>query len=169
MNEIIFRPIQKEDIEAVFSVAKESWEFIYNGVFKEKYINYNLEKYYSKNFLLNQILEVKSGEQFFCVAINSSKIIGFCNIVQRNKEMELARLYLLPDCIGKGIGKKFLELGEEFVLVKGFKKYFCYVGKYNETGKNFYLRNGFKYVTSKDKDDEENNDYQFYMEKILVP
>ena len=167
MGEINFRELQEKDVAEIYNVAKESWKFTYELVFKEEFINFYLNKYYSKEALLFCIQKVKLQEQFFYIAEDDLKIVGYCNVIFNGNEMELARMYLLPDYIGREIGKKLLELSERYIKLKGFKKYICYVNKFNKIGQKFYTKYGFKRLPVKDKTDIENNDYQWCMEKII--
>ena len=75
---------------------------------------------------------------------------------------KLYRIYLLPDYIGQGLGRRLLERGETFLLEHGINTYFCFVHKDNEMGKRFYIRSGFQHIPEKDHDDEWN------MEKNLA-
>ncbi len=54
-----------------------------------------------------------------------------------------------------------IELGEEYVIKSGSKKYFCFVHNRNEIGKQFYLRKGFRHIADNDHEDE------WFMEKVL--
>lgn len=167
MLNVTFKIISEEDIVGVKSVATKAWFYTYGQFLKHEYIKQYIEKNYSYNLLYNQISRIKSSDEFFTVVLEDKEVIGFCNILNRSNEAELARLYLLPSFIGKGLGKQLLYKGELFIKTKGKEKYFCYVHKDNDLGQKFYLRNGFKYIPEKDLSDEINNDCQTYMEKEL--
>jgi hypothetical protein len=55
-----------------------------------------------------------------------------------------------------------LQQGEAFVLAHGLDSYFCFVHQYNEVGKRFYLRRGFRHVAAQDREKE------WYLEKSLA-
>ena len=167
MLNVTFKIISEEDIVGVKSVATKAWFYTYGQLLKHEYIKQYIEKNYSYDLLYNQISRVKSSDEFFTVVLEDKEVIGFCNILNRSNEAELARLYLLPNFIGNGLGQQLLYKGELFIKAKGKEKYFCYVHKDNDLGQKFYLRNGFKYIPEKDLSDEINNDCQTYMEKEL--
>ena len=99
---------------------------------------------------------------FFGVAVSSSQIVGFCNLGDRGQGMELLRIYLLPDFIGKGIGRNLLALGEKFAIARGHRTYFCCVHPDNELGKEFYRKSGFQHIPQRDLADE------WYLEKRII-
>ncbi|MEL7002057.1 MAG: GNAT family N-acetyltransferase [Bacteroidota bacterium] len=48
-------------------------------------------------------------EQNILVLEVESKIIGFCSIVEEVQNYEILHLWILPEYIGKGLGKKLLD------------------------------------------------------------
>ena len=130
-------------------------------------MDYYLSKWYSLELLESQINSVEQEKEFFYVAIHSTLVAGYCNIAPRENGMELSRLYLLPEYIGKEIGKKLLKLGEDFLGSKGINKYYCFVNRGNDLGMRFYRRNGFKNVPGKDLNNLEKHECHFYMEKQI--
>ncbi len=55
---------------------------------------------------------------------------------------ELFRIYLLPEYIGKGTGRRLLLRWEEFLSERGVRKYAVYIHSKNKIGKDFYRKNG---------------------------
>ena len=168
MEDINYRQVENEDLRAVKETAEIAWHFTYKDILEKEVLNHYLSTWYSLESLENQIDNIKHGKEFFYVATtNNGKIVGYCNIGSREDGMELARLYLLPEYIGKGIGKKLLQLGEDFLKSKNITKYYCYVNKGNKIGIDFYKRNGFKNVSEKDLSNPEKQECQYYMEKTI--
>jgi GNAT superfamily N-acetyltransferase len=75
---------------------------------------------------------------------------------------ELLRIYLLPEYIGKGVGKKLLSFGESFLRRKKVNRYIVSAHAKNRLAIEFYLRNGFSRSKGKDKGGE------IYFEKNLL-
>ncbi len=161
LDDVVFREIREADASSIHAVALEAWRYTYDGIFDQHFIENFVNRNYSKEAILSLIPQIKSGSMFFSVAQYGSKVIGFCNIGIAKQSAQLYRIYILPDFIGQGIGQKFLELGETFVVAHGLDSYFCYVHKNNEIGKQFYLKSRFRHIFIKDKDDE------WFMEKKL--
>lgn len=162
---IEYRPFQNGDEREVYAVVLKSWRHAYGGIYSPEFIENFINTHYAPEKLRSLLPKLKKGKMFFQVAVdnNRNKIVGFCNIGDRGEGMELFRIYLLPSYIGKGIGKRLLQLGEEFIKSKGINKYFCYVHKNNQLGINFYLKSGFKHISKRDKE----KDDEWCMEKEL--
>jgi len=139
----------------------EAWRHTYSMIFDQQFIEDFVNRHYAPKATLSLFPRIRSGSMFFHIAECASKVIGFCNIGINKQSAELYRIYLLPAFMGQGIGQRFLELGETFVVEHGLDSYFCFVHKNNEFGKRFYFRSGFKHISEKDKDDE------WFMEKSL--
>jgi len=161
-DEIKFRALREEDVEQVYEVALESWKYTYRDIFDPQFIENFVNRNYAPKVSVSLLPHIEAGQQFFHVAVSEDAVIGFCHIAETRQEMELLRIYLRPASIGKGTGVKLLELGEAFVKTKGYSTYFCFVHQNNETGKRFYLKNGFVHIPEKDQDDE------WYMEKATA-
>lgn len=161
LSNVVFRPIREWDALGIYSVALEAWHFTYRGIFDQQFIEEFVNRHYAPEATHSLFSRIRSGSMFFDVAEYESNIVGFCNIGVHERSAQLYRIYLLPAFIGRGIGKKFLELGEAFVAEQGIDSYFCFVHARNEIGKRFYLRSGFEHLSEKDRDDE------CFMEKRL--
>ena len=148
MANIKYRQLCKSDFDKIYIVALEAWNYTYKDIFTPAYIKNYIDKFYAKEVMEKQFPLVEKGEMFFEVAEKNGNIIGFCNIeLKSDDKAELLRIYLKPSYIGKGIGKKLLLHGEEFLISKNVKKIYCYAHKENKLGRQFYLNNGFE-ITS---------------------
>jgi ribosomal protein S18 acetylase RimI-like enzyme len=67
----------------------------------------------------------------------------------------------LPKYIGKGIGRKLLQLGEEFLRAKMAKRYYVSAHRKNRLAVEFYIRSGFTRAPGRDAGGE------VYLEKRL--
>ncbi len=161
MAEIVYRQLRESDASSVQAVALEAWRHTYHMIFEPQFIEDFVRRNYAPEVTVSLLPRIESGGMFFDVAEHESKIVGFCNIGLIEQRAQLLRIYLLPPYIGQGLGRKLLQLGEEFVVSRGISTFFCYVHKDNGLGKGFYLRNGFRHVAEKDNEDE------WYMEKTL--
>ncbi len=160
-RDLIIRQLQESDADKIHSIALEAWQFTYQNIFEQTFIEEYVNRNYSKESIISLLPEIQSGSVLFEVAECESRIVGFCNLGFNNNEAALYRIYLLPAFIGQGIGKKMLEHCEAFVKEHGAASYSCYVHKDNEIGVQFYVKSGFKHITGKDKGDK------WYMEKII--
>lgn len=162
MEGIVLRQFRQGDGVRVQTVALESWRHTYKEIFPADFVNQFVARNYSPESLESLAALVEAGSMFFCVAVAPEGVVGFSNIWDRGNGMELLRIYLLPAYIGKGVGRKLLAAGEEFIRAHGSNRYFCMVHKRNQLGLNFYFRNQFRHVETEDHDDE------MYLEKRLA-
>ena len=70
--------------------------------------------------------------------------------IRFQKITKLERLYLLPECIGQGLGKALFDFNLSLIKTNQQKGIWLYVWKENETAIAFYQNKGFKIVGSFD-------------------
>jgi GNAT superfamily N-acetyltransferase len=162
MENVVLRQFRQGDGVGVQAVARAAWRHTYKEIFPADFIDQFVATNYSPESLESLVVLIEAGSMFFSVAVMQEVMVGFSNIWDRGRGMELLRIYVLPAYIGKGLGGKLLIAGEEFVRARGSNRYFCMVHKRNQLGLNFYRRNQFRHVESKDHDDE------MYLEKDLA-
>ena len=143
MSDIGYRRLKKDDLQAVRQVASESWKHAYRNIFDDSYIKEWVEANYSIKTLSIILSESETGKAFFYVAESEGRVIGFAHIGDRGNGWELLRIYLLPEYMGGGIGTRFIQLGEHFLITKKASKYVAFVHKDNFPAIGFYKRNDF--------------------------
>ena len=151
-----------DDAEAVQAVARAAWHFTYRDIFEAAFIDQFVDTNYAPSGLRALVSRIEAGQTFFAVAVRGDGIVGFCQIGQTPQGAELFRIYLLPDCVGQGVGSRLLAAGEQYLRRHGYDRYGCYVHRANEIGKRFYAKQGFRHVPERDRDDE------YRMEKRLI-
>ena len=162
-----YRQLSKSDFEQIYNVALEAWNHTYKDIFTPAYMKNYIDKFYSKETMQKQLPLIEKEEMFFEVAEENKNIIGFCNIeIKDTDKAELLRIYLKPSYIGKGIGKKLLLHGEEFLISKNIKKLYCYAHKENKLGRQFYLKKCYE-ITSEEPNELFNNECDYLFEKEL--
>lgn len=152
-----YRALRKADIPEIQEVALKAWTFAYRRYsLSQRHIQNFVKTRYSRESFEKYVLpSVQKGNSQFILATDKRKIIGYANAGPGAWSWELYRIYLLPEYIGKGIGKKLLTLSEQFLRSKKARKYHCYVWKENKAGLDFYKRNGFVKLEAKDKNKAE--------------
>jgi GNAT superfamily N-acetyltransferase len=106
---------------------------------------------------------MRKGVEWFYVALEGGRVIGFSHLSHGRMGWELLRIYLLPEYMGKGIGRKLLLLGEAFLGRRRVRRYIVSAHAKNRRAREFYLRNEFVRTKGKDKGGE------IYFEKKLPP
>ena len=132
------RDMDKRDIKAVQSVARESWKTTYNGIIPMEIQESFLGSAYSDD-MMHKRLEVSS----LYVAEVTGEIVGFANFstVKQGGIAELGAIYLLSEYHGEGIGTALLQEGIK--NLKGAQSLITDVEKENKSGVTFYQAKGF--------------------------
>ena len=149
---IRYRTLRKRDVEQIQAVALKAWRHTYKNIYKPKTIRRYVSSYYSDESFANFVLPaIMKGADWFYVALEDGDVIGYAHVGKRRAGWELFRIYLLPRYIGKGIGKRLMQLCEKALKAKRANSYFLFVHSGNKLGKAFYLRNGFIRVKSRNR------------------
>lgn len=110
----------------------------------------NVEKYNEDelNFLLTQrgaveTVKRESAVERYYVAAEDDRIIGMVSI----KDSHITKLYVHPDCHGRGIGKKMFNIAKDEIIKSGFHGMNAVA--IGESAVPFYERMGMKIVGRK--------------------
>ena len=160
-----YRVLRRKDVPEVQSVALKAWKFAYRryGLSLKLIEKFVLERYSTDSFEKTVLPSIQKGEAQFYLATEKGKIIGYSNTGPGVWGWELYRIYLLPEYIGKGVGKRLLLLCEDFLRGKKARKYHAYVWEKNKAALDFYKRNGFARLEGKNK-----NKVEICIEKKLT-
>ncbi len=117
-----------------------------------------MAEYYSDKSFDVILPRVETRESWFDVALDGRRVVGYANGGRRTRPWgspfrkaqvrnlrlgwELFRIYLFPEYIGKGIGRRLLLRWEAFLRQNGVRGYTVYVHSRNKMGKDFYRRSG---------------------------
>ena len=142
-------------------VARKAWMHTYRETVPVTLINRFLAERYSDSSFEKVFQSIARDSSQFYLVLDRQKIVGYANVRRGQRGWELYRIYLLPEYIGKGIGRRLLKLGEQFFKRKNAGKYYVYVYSRNKRALDFYSKNGFVGVKEKDKKPE------LYLEKRL--
>ncbi len=135
MENIEYRPMQKEDIDYIYKLGKE---------------NFGSETQYSWDWSISKIKEYITssfGTAFVCV--HEDKIVGFA--LAQNKYSEQKKglawftyIMVINDFQSKGIAKKLLSMVESSLKEKGVKEIITDIYEDNKNSLNFFEKQGFE-------------------------
>jgi len=80
MNAISYRALRMDDVDAVFDVAREAWQFTYATLLDSAFIDQFVRTHYAPDRLRVLVPLVAAQRMFFDVALDGDQVIGFCNI-----------------------------------------------------------------------------------------
>lgn len=135
------RLAQLEDVSQISLVLAESWKSAYRGIVDNDYLD-SLKTTHWGEFLTNGL----SGDAVFSmVLLENQSIIGATILSKSEKqgEVHMVSLYLLPDKIGKGYGHKFYCEIENEMKSRGYARCVLDVLRNNKRAIRFYKAHGF--------------------------
>lgn len=106
------------------------------------------EEYVRQAFSIEALtVAVKDKKQLFLVAVEGGKLIGFAQTIRDDKKAaELDRIFLIPECTGRGIGTRLLNKTLDVLRSEGTRRLTVKAGKDETLARRFYEKNGFKLV-----------------------
>ena len=157
------RPATVVDAAAIHLVALESWPATYQHIFAPEVISSFLDRNYSVEALEQAIsFTLRDSFRVFEVAVDeSSRVVGFLQMADKDGQAFVWRVYVLPECQRQGIGAAFLARLEDHLRAHSRASYGLMVHGKNEIGKAFYLQHGFVHRPEQDQEGE------WFMQKDL--
>jgi ribosomal protein S18 acetylase RimI-like enzyme len=150
---IQIRKATRADLLQLVEIARKSFLEAFTANNKLE----NVMAYLNEAFTETQFeKELANPNSTFFIALSQDEIIGYTKVnlvpaqtdIHDPESLEIARLYLLKDYIGLGLGKKLLELAVDFARQSNKKYIWLGVWEHNPRAINFYERNGFKKFSS---------------------
>ncbi|MCH5349075.1 MAG: GNAT family N-acetyltransferase [Oscillospiraceae bacterium] len=135
------RPITSSDDRLLISnIYEESWKFAYKNIIPQSYLDSIPAGRWASG--IN-----KEGMHNFVVVQNGQYIGTSCICRSRFPELpdfgEIVSIYLLPEYIGKGYGKRLLDAVVSQLKEIGFNDIFLWVLEENSHARRFYEKAGF--------------------------
>lgn len=140
--DILFQKATEKEAGLIQDLAEKSWRSAYTEILSPQQIDYMLAEMYSENELLSQL---QTAEYQYYIVIHEGIPAGFMGF-QLHFETDttkLHRLYLVPEVIGKGIGRASIMFLKERILSLGYRRIILNVNK-NNPAKKIYESQGFK-------------------------
>lgn len=132
--------LPSDDRLAISDIYEKSWKFAYKGIVPQSYLDSIPSGRWSGS--------VDGAGKYNAVVIENGKFIGTsCFCKSRFPELEnfgeIVSLYLLPEYIGKGYGKRLTEYVVNELRKLGYRDIFLWVLEENARAREFYERFGF--------------------------
>ena len=130
-----------DNISTISHVYEESWKQAYKGLIPQDYLD-SIPKGHWVNAL-------KSGIWKNMIMLDGKQIVGtaaYC--ASRDEKLkdwgEIVSIYLLPEYIGKGYGKKLFQRVLNALIAEGYKAIYLWVLEGNSRAMKFYEAFGFQ-------------------------
>ena len=139
-------PAAEEHLTAIIDLAGVIWHECYPGIITREQIEYMLAKMYSLETLR---AELQSGIRYERLIVDG-ELAGFASYgeTEQSRVFKLHKLYVLPDCHGRGFGSLLLKHCEEEARRLGARFLTLNVNKRNFKAIAAYERNGFSIAES---------------------
>ncbi|MER2996342.1 GNAT family N-acetyltransferase [Pontibacter populi] len=137
MNNYSIRTATISDISTIKTLAEATWEPTYKSILEKEQIDYMFDVIYSSEALQQQM---QDEQKFLLLFDEQKKPLGFASYSLKDaveQIYKLNKIYLLPVCQGKGLGKLLLTYAENEVRELGGRYLDLNVNKYNKA-KAFY-------------------------------
>ncbi|TXK37991.1 GNAT family N-acetyltransferase [Pontibacter qinzhouensis] len=142
------RTATEADITAIKQLADATWEPTYRHILSQEQIAYMFSKIYTEEALLEQM---QAGQTFLLLQ-EQNEPIGFASISEKDAEKQvykLNKIYLLPSCQGRGLGRVLLNSAEAMALAKGAHIIDLNVNRHNQA-LIFYQSCGYHVLQEED-------------------
>jgi ribosomal protein S18 acetylase RimI-like enzyme len=171
--ELAIRYATENDAALIADISRQTFYETFAPLNVKKNMDIFMNVQFTKGRLM---LEVGHPENIFLLAYNNNEVAGYVKLrdsrlpkgLNSKNALEIARLYAMPDMIGKGVGKALMQKSIELALKK--KKDVIWLGVWKENKKaiDFYTNWGFAIFG--ECDFVLGNDLQkdWLMKKILV-
>jgi ribosomal protein S18 acetylase RimI-like enzyme len=143
---VFIRMADKEDVSNLSTKFLKLLEDKNSKIYQDNVAKFGIPDGYVKKALAKETLlkAMSSGRATFYVAVESSKIVGFAQIIHKDYRVtELDRIVVFPSYERKGIGTKLLHRVINDETKKGTTIITVSAGK-NEHARKFYEKNGFR-------------------------
>lgn len=135
-----------DDFNAISCIYASSWRAAYKDIVPREYLDGLSDTHWSDT------LSSCSWDSF--VAVIDGKYVGTTSVSPARDEAmsgwgEIISIYLLPEYIGKGLGKRLLDTAVSELTKMGCVKIYLWVLEDNIKARIFYEKNGF--MASPDK------------------
>ena len=135
--------VEVEDIEEFAKLAYEIWHEYWVELLSPEQINYMVEKFQSKNAVINQI---KNENYIYFYIKSDDEKVGYIGMSHKEDYLFLSKLYIKKEFRHKGIGTKAFEFIKDYGKSSNYDKIVLTVNKQNLNTIKAYDKWGFKTI-----------------------
>lgn len=145
MTETTIRAATAQDAEGIAAVHVRAWQWAYRGLMPADFLD-ELDPAKRTAMWIRLMNDDISPPPF--VAVDGQRVIGFCHAAEsRDGDAspavgEVTAIYLHPDYVGTGVGRRLWSAAIEHLGTQGFSEVTVWVLDTNTRGRSFYERVG---------------------------
>ncbi len=145
--DVQIRTATHAELPVIRQLALEIWPVTYSPILSQNQLDYMLELFYSDAALEKDFN--KPGYIFFLLELDG-KNAGYAGLeLKKGQTAHLHKIYLSPDCQGKGLGKKLIQFIMNYAQKAGAKQLTLNVNR-NNKAIHFYQAVGFAIAQTTD-------------------
>lgn len=141
---LTFRDATAEDAGLISHIHSTSWRKTYRGLIPEDYL-----KRLPNDYWVPSVRSwLGSGQLYGLIALQDGRPVG-CAIYGRGRDAqydgwgEIVSLYLLPDCMRRGVGSALLDECLRLLREDGYDRCYLWAIEGNAIADSFYRKHGF--------------------------
>ena len=146
---VLVRTATKDDAALIADISHQT----FYDTFAPQNTPANMKKFMDEQFTREKLMEeVGAKDNIFLLAFQGDEVMGYVRIRENNKpphlpcnaSLEIARIYAMPQAIGKGVGKILMQKCID--TASRLKKDCLWLGvwEYNQRAIDFYTQWGFE-------------------------
>lgn len=141
MTDITIRPLDKNEIDALTTLAHNIWHAHYPGIISNEQIDFMLEHRYNPTVIAETL-----SAQFWDVAWTGNEMIAFANSFADDtpQTWKLDKLYVHPQYQHRGTGRILLEAVKKHAKDAKASRLILRVNKRNALALSAYAKYGFR-------------------------
>lgn len=131
-----------DDRNKISKIYEDSWRYAYRGIIPQDYLDAIPVGHWKNNLDIpgwNTMVFILNGEYIGTSSFSRSRFEKYPD------SGEIISIYLMPEYIGKGYGKKLLDAVINELRKQGFQEVFLWVLEENRRARQFYENYGFEH------------------------
>ena len=151
MQEFLIRFATTDDAELIADLSRRTFHETFGYVNTKE----NMDKFMNEQFTREKLIdEVRQPWHVFFLAYLKNEPVGYVKLregslsiqLDTRSSLEIARIYSVQHMIGKGVGKKLMQICHDVARQKGKHVLWLGVWKQNQRAIDFYRKWGFRQV-----------------------
>ena len=142
------RYVNKEDSDTIAMIYSKSFQQAFKGIIPDDFLK---EKFAYERLKDRLYKELSEGNAISCIMYKDDIPVGMLTFAKDddkerdNSEIDIWRIYLLPEYWGQNLGTEFMDWAIEELKTNGYKKVALWVVKENVRARKFYEKVGFSH------------------------
>lgn len=173
MGEIIIKLADVNDAELIAELSQQTFIETFASTNSKENMDKFLQESFSKEMLIK---EVGASGNLFLLSYEEDKPVGYVRLRENNNppelsgtnSMEIARIYVVKDAIGKGVGKLLMQECISIAEQKNKSLIWLGVWEHNKRAIDFYIKWGFEKFATHIFKLGDDNQTDWLMKKSLI-